>query len=95
MTDGYEVLRREVNTRIHALEPGRGGTNAYLCECGHVTCAMKTIALYPAVFGEIAAIRGARLVAPGHETPGTEIVREGRGYLAVRQNQELLSPPSR
>jgi hypothetical protein len=85
MPDGSDVLLRQVNARIQGLTPGLGRTSEYLCECGHVTCARTMIALHPAVFREIVAISGARVVAPGHETPGSEIVREGRGYRVVRE----------
>jgi len=85
MSDDEDVLRREVNLRIHSLSPTAGGTNDYLCECQQITCPATMISLHPAVFAGIAAIGGARLVARGHQTPGTQVVRRGRGYLAVRQ----------
>jgi len=39
--------------------------------------------LDPTVFAEIVATAAEKLVAPGHEAPGTVILREEGGYVVV------------
>ena len=83
-----ESIFREVNLRIHALTRSWGVRSDYVCECGHVTCRAVMLALSPDDFAQALALFGARLVAPGHQTPGTTVVIETRRYLVVRPTRE-------
>jgi hypothetical protein len=46
---------------------------------------LTAIKLHATEFADILPSPGCMLVAPGHEAPGLEIVRERRGYLMVRE----------
>src|SRR5207237_21311 len=87
-----EPLLREVNRRIHALTRSFDGPIEFVCECGHGICVATMVVLEPAEFADVLAVPGNRLVAPGHETPGTEIVRRGRGYLVVHEPDPEREP---
>ena len=87
-----EPLLREVNRRIHALTRSFDGPSEFLCECGHATCRATMLVLDPAEFADILAVPGRRLVAPGHETPGTAILRQGAGYLVVHEPDPERAP---
>jgi hypothetical protein len=84
MTPMTERLLREVNLRIHQLTRDFDGPTDFLCECGHPTCQMTSLEVHATEFADILATPGSLLVAPGHQAPGAEIVRERRGYLIVR-----------
>jgi hypothetical protein len=45
---------------------------------------MTPLEVQPTEFADILAVPGALLVAPGHEAPGAEVVRQRRGYAIVR-----------
>jgi hypothetical protein len=83
MSRGFDPLFREANLRIHALTRGFREPAEYLCECGFPTCQGAMITLQPSVFTDLLAVQSAALVLPGHQTPGTQTVSEGRGYLLV------------
>jgi hypothetical protein len=83
-----ESIFREVNLRIHALTRAWGVRSDYVCECGHVTCRAVLLALSPEDFAQALALSGARLVAPGHQTPGTRVVLKTRRYLIVSPTNE-------
>ena len=88
---------REVNRRIHALTRVFDGPTGYLCECGRVTCSVTNMVDLDATeFADVLAMPDTLLVAPGHETPGTEVVRRRNGYLIVRHSEQLSSsaPPA-
>jgi len=79
-----ERLLREVNRRIYQLTRDFEGPTDFLCECGEPTCQMTSLEVHATEFADILATPGALLVAPGHEVPGAEVVRQRRGYLIVR-----------
>jgi hypothetical protein len=75
---------REVNRRI--LDLARSYDDnlvGYVCECGHVTCETPILEVPLIEVEPILARDEWLLVAPGHETPGTRIVRFGKGYVIV------------
>jgi hypothetical protein len=79
-----DSIFREVNLRIYSIAGSSGIRTDYICECGYVTCRAVLLELSQEDFAEVLAMRGSLLLAPGHETPGTEVVfRTGR-YLVVR-----------
>jgi hypothetical protein len=80
-----ESLLREVNCRIHQLTRDFDGPSEFLCECGHPGCEMTTLELHPTEFADLLATPDCILVAPGHDAPAVELVREHRGYLIVRK----------
>jgi hypothetical protein len=80
-----EPVLREVNRRIHDLTRPVAGPTEYLCECGSVDCGLKRIVADDAEFADALALQDTLFVAPGHESPGSEIVRQGQGYLIVRR----------
>jgi hypothetical protein len=84
MTPMTERLLREVNLRIHQLARDFDGPTDFLCECGQPTCEMTSLEVHTTEFADIVATPGSVLVAPGHQGPGAEIVRERLRYLIVR-----------
>ena len=79
-----EPLLREVNRRIYQLTRDFDGPSEFLCECAHSACAMTPLELHPVEFADVLATPDCLLVAPGHEAPGLEVVRQRRDYLIVR-----------
>ena len=74
---------RQVNRRIHEVTSSFDRTSEYVCECGQAACAATMLAIHPREFADVLTAPGALLVAPGHELPGTRIVRQRRGYVIL------------
>jgi hypothetical protein len=83
-------LARELNLRIYRLALGFDGDAIFWCECGHVTCRETEGRLPSHEFAEILGLKDAHLVATGHETPETELVRARNGYFIVRRLSAIL-----
>jgi hypothetical protein len=85
-----EVLFRQVNEQIEALQSGEGveGRFDFLCECGSKDCVEPlslTLLAYEAVRSEPTQF----VVVPGHEVPDIEqTVQSGDRYLIVRKEGE-------
>jgi hypothetical protein len=79
-----DSIFREVNLRIYSIAGSSGIRTDYVCECGYVTCRAVLLELSQEDFAQVVALRGSLLVAPGHETPGTEVVLRTRRHLVVR-----------
>jgi hypothetical protein len=79
-----DSIFREVNLRIYSIAGSTGIRTDYLCECGYVTCRAVQVELSQADFAQVLALHGSLLIAPGHETPGTEVVLHTARYLLVR-----------
>jgi len=74
---------RQINSRIHEFTCSFDRTSEYVCECGQAACAATMLAIHPREFADVLTAPGALLVAPGHELPGTRIVRQRRGYVIL------------
>jgi hypothetical protein len=80
-------MLREVNREIFVLARSFESGAEYICECGDVTCSMATVPLEPREIADVLGLMDCLLVAPGHELPGAEVVRRGRGYAVVRARE--------
>ena len=78
-----EPRRREANRAIHEFARESHRVVAYFCECGATSCGLTTVVAEATVFADALATPGARLLAPGHETPGSDVLLAGDGYLVV------------
>src|SRR5262249_11255773 len=78
-------LYRAVNQRIHELTARSIDPIEFLCECGDESCLRTLIPLTRREYEQIREIRDHVLLAPGHERPGTEVVRQRDGYLVARE----------
>jgi hypothetical protein len=82
-SDAARSDARQVNRRIHEFTSSLDRTSEYVCECGQAACAATMLAIHPREFADVLTAPGALLVAPGHELPGTRIVRQRRGYVIL------------
>ena len=86
-----QLLARTVNRRIHRLTSALSESQAYVCECGGVHCE-ETVHLRSADFEAIVVDEECYVLVPGHDGRGTEVVRDGSGYVVVRA---VLQPSER
>jgi hypothetical protein len=87
-SDALDVaLLRELNRRTRCLADFAGPRD-YACECGHPTCNRTMVEVDHNEIEQILAEPECALVAPGHDRPGTEVVRYGDGYLIVRRTAD-------
>jgi hypothetical protein len=83
-----EILFREINERIESLAHTQGEDDhifQFICECSNGDCTLRlplTLAVYEVTRADPAAF----IVAPGHDLPEIEEIRErGDGYQVVRK----------
>jgi hypothetical protein len=80
-----EILFREVNERIEALQRSFAGESEraeFICECGNADCAQH-ISMTLAEYERVRADPTAFAVVPGHEMASVERVVERRGSFDV------------
>jgi hypothetical protein len=83
-----QQLFREVNDRLrdlalHEFDVPRTRRTTYLCECGDPDC-LETVELSLDEYEILRAESGLRMVAPGHEPPGWDVIaRTGRADIVA------------
>jgi hypothetical protein len=85
-----EVLFRQVNEQIEALQSGSGveGRFDFLCECGDKEC-VEAVSLTLLEYEAVRSKPTQFVVVPGHEVPGIEqTVQSGDRYSVVRKEGE-------